>query len=192
MKAQAAEAFESVEEFLDWLQIQGARYELDDGRVVAMAGGSRLHALVARRLLVALDQKLTGTGCEAFHGDLALRTLPKSVRLPDVTIYCDREELDGDPSSQRVMEKPRVVFEVLSPSTASVDQVTKLVEYKTISSLDTIVFVHPTKRFLDVHERVSDTEWRSVTHLHPSTLRLRDPRVDLTAEEIFGSLTEAD
>ena len=62
----------------------------------------------------------------------------------------------------------------------------KLVEYKAVPSLETIVFVHPTKRYLDVHERVSETEWRSVTHLHPATLQLKDPALTLTPEDIFG------
>ena len=38
---------------------------------------------------------------------------------------------------------PRVVFEVLSPSTASNDQITKLAEYRRLPGLKAVVFVDP-------------------------------------------------
>lgn len=178
--------FERVEDFLDWLKDQDARYELVDGQVLGMAGGTRLHAEITANLLTALRAKLKGGNCRAYHGDMAVRTRAASVRMPDVAVYCDRDELAEEPSRQIALERPCVIFEVLSPSTSSIDQITKMVEYKALPSLRTLVFVHPTKRYLDVHERVSDTEWRSVTHLHPASLQLRDPAVTLTAEDIFG------
>ena len=38
---------------------------------------------------------------------------------------------------------PRVIFEVLSPSTASNDQITKLAEYRALEGVKGIVFVDP-------------------------------------------------
>lgn len=182
-----ADARLTEKDFLNLLASGSERCELVEGRVVAMAGGTRRHAAIARNLLVALGSKLAGAGCEAFHSDMALRTGPSSVRLPDVAIYCDSEELEQDAAQQRILTRPRVVIEVLSPSTAGADRAVKLLEYKALASVDTVVLVNAATRRIDVFERVSETEWRNVTLLPGAILSLRDPPIAMSPEEIFGT-----
>jgi Uma2 family endonuclease len=176
----------SIETFLGWAPLQDRRFELFQGRPVAMAGGSRRHSQIATRLLAALERKLRGSGCEAHGSDMAIRTGPATVRYPDAAVFCDRHELEGDAEVQHVLERPSVIFEVLSPSTAGQDRAVKLIEYRALHSLTTVVLVEPTSRRFDVHRRVSETEWLSVTHLPGATLTLTSPTLELTAEEIFG------
>ena len=176
----------SVEAFLDWVEQQDGKFELFRGRVIAMAGGTRRHARIAANIIGALDRKLAGSGCEVYGSDLALRTARDRIRFPDVAVYCDRTELDFDDDSQRLLERPCVVFEILSPSTAGQDRAIKLIEYRALPSVDTVVLVEPATRRLDVHQRHNETEWRSVTHLPGAGLTLRHPAISLTADEIFG------
>jgi len=44
--------------FLAWVQGRGERYELAEGRVMMMTGGSRGHAIITRRLATALENRL--------------------------------------------------------------------------------------------------------------------------------------
>ena len=99
--------FDNVEDFLVWLQGQDARYELDNGRVLAMAGGTALHADIAANILTALRNKLKATACRAFHGDMAVRTHRRSIRLPDVAIYCDPRDVRGDLARRTAFEQAR-------------------------------------------------------------------------------------
>jgi Uma2 family endonuclease len=171
----------SVEAFLDWLGTQDARFELVDGRLTAMAGGTVRHADVALNIIGALRRKLRGTDCRAYGSDVAVRTGPDRVRFPHAHVHCG----PIDPSA-RVLDQPRVVFEVLSPSTERVDRFGKKFEYTALPSVDTYVVVHPELGRLDVYERTEADQWLNTTLLPGSTLALRDPSVGLTADEIFG------
>jgi Uma2 family endonuclease len=140
-----------VREFLD-MDFGDAKAELVDGMIWMMAGGSPKHAAVAANIIIALGAKLRGSGCRPYGSDLAMRTGKRSIRFPDVSVYC------GNPASpendnKKLLGDPVVVFEVLSPSTASNDQISKLAEYRALSGVQTIVFVDPdTERVRVIHQ----------------------------------------
>lgn len=140
---------------------------------------------MAGNIYVALRSKLEGSGCRPFGSDLAVRINADTTRFPDVSITCDPDEL-ARLEGITALEKPRIVFEVLSPSTARHDKGDKMWEYQTLASLDMIVLVHPVRRWMSVYERLGADEWRNVTLVFGRELVLRDPAATLTAEEIFG------
>ena len=131
----------TVREFLV-MDLGEAKAELVDGIILMMAGGSPRHAAIAANLTIALGNRLRGTGCRPYGSDLAVRTGEASIRFPDVSVYC-RDDLGSDSGEAKLLGVPRVVFEVLSPSTASNDQITKLAEYRRLPGLKAIVFVDP-------------------------------------------------
>ena len=183
----------TIEEFFDFIdgRPEHERWELDDGVPVLvsdptmMAGGTRRYARVAGRLFRRLADRLEGSGCEAFNGEMLLRTRDESARVPDVAIYCDPRDLDGD-DLERANSYPSVVFEVLSPSTQWTDRVRKLIEYKQIESMRAVVFVDAERRVLDVHTRLEPNEWRSSIVPQGAPLVLAFPAITVTADEIFG------
>lgn len=131
----------SVREFLA-MDLGDAKAELVDGVILMMAGGSPRHAAIAANIIGALMAKLRGSGCRPYGSDLAIRTGETSIRFPDVSVYC-RDDLTEEPDDAQLLGVPRVVFEVLSPSTASNDQIIKLAEYRALPGLKTVVFVDP-------------------------------------------------
>ena len=131
----------SVREFLE-MDFGEAKAELVDGLILMMAGGTPRHAAIAINLGAALLTRLRGTGCRPYSSDLAVRTGDASIRFPDVSVYCN-EDLASETSETKLLGTPRVVFEVLSPSTASNDQITKLAEYRCLPGLQAVVFIDP-------------------------------------------------
>ena len=131
----------SVREFLV-MDLGEAKAELVDGMILMMAGGSPRHAAIAANLTIALGNRLRGTGCRPYGSDLAMRTGEASIRFPDVSVYC-RNDLGAETGEPKLLGVPRVVFEVLSPSTASNDQITKLAEYRRLPGLTAVVFIDP-------------------------------------------------
>ena len=172
----------SIREFLD-MDLGEAKAELVDGMILMMAGGSPRHAAIAANLIIALGPRLRGTGCRPYGSDLAMRTGEASIRFPDVSVYCNDPEA---PVAQdaKLLGDPRVVFEVLSPSTASNDQITKLREYRALPGVDAIVFVDPDNERLRIVHRdtLGDGEWL------PSGAELALPTLGLTVphNEIFA------
>jgi Uma2 family endonuclease len=131
----------TVREFLD-MDLGDAKAELVDGMILMTAGGSPSHAAIAANLIIALGPRLRGTGCRPYGSDLAMQTGEASIRFPDVSVYCSDAPVPNDPKV-KLLGDPIVVFEVLSPSTASNDQITKLGEYRALAGVQAVVFVDP-------------------------------------------------
>ncbi len=124
--------------------------ELDNGYIRMMAGGTRDHARIQANLIAFLMTALRGFGCRPYGSDMSVRTHDLSVRYPDVTIDCASP---GDCGEDIYLSAPRVIFEVLSPSTRDLDLTVKKQEYRAISSVDTIVFVDPESGMVATSQR---------------------------------------
>lgn len=176
----------SADEFLLLDLGPDRRAELDQG-VIRIAGGTAAHARVQTNLLSYLRTKLRGTPCRPYGSDMALRIGEHSVRYPDVTIYCGQPG-SADNDAKKVLEGPRVVFEVLSPHTASLDQGQKLAEYQELPSVDAIVFVDPDAETLRVVTRLGPQSFRddrfgTVGELELPCLGLTIPRTEVFARD---------
>lgn len=169
----------SVEEFLA-LDLRGAKAELEDGLLYMMTGGSEAHSRNAVNIIIALGARLRGSGCRPYNSDFAVRTGERSVRFPDVSVYCNNPAAPENRDKQ-LLGDPRVVFEVLSPSTSSLDQTVKRDEYLALPGLTDIVFVDP------VRERIRHVRRRSDEWLEPgSDLVLESINVVIPQAEIFA------
>lgn len=182
----------TIDQFLAAYSGADGRYELEDGVPVMMAGGTRRHARIIRNLFGRLDERLRGGPCEPFTSDMGLEVSATTYRLPDLAIYCDPRDLAPAATEPTRLRFPRVVFEILSKSTEAADHAVKLDEYQRLPSVDTIVFVHSSRRALTTFERTSANEWRTIVHLPGQPLQLRDPRIEITAAEIFAGISEPD
>ena len=108
----------TIEEYLRLERDSTRKHEFDDGEIIAMAGGSPEHALIVLNVGGEIRGRLKGGRCPAYSGDLRVRLSgrPKYV-YPDVTVICgDVTRGPDDPARQTAMN-PRLVVEVLSPST---------------------------------------------------------------------------
>lgn len=153
--------------------------ELDNGYIRMMAGGSRDHARVQGNILAFLVLGLRGSGCRAYGSDMSVRAHDLSVRYPDVTVDCGSP---GDTGKDTRLSAPRVIFEVLSPSTRDLDLRVKKEEYRAIASVETIVFVDPDAETVMTSRRQGD-DWvdapARADDLHLPSLDLTLPHADI-------------
>lgn len=177
----------TVDEFLANHAHRFDRAELVDGEIRLMAGGSAAHVDVAVDLVTALRVKLRGTGCRPYSSDMALKITENTFRLPDVAIYCDPRDLDLDRSRIKHFRYPKVLIEVLSPSTENFDKSLKVEEYMAIDTVRCIVLVNPSTRRIIQHTRVEGDRWDTLFLMPGVDLVLADPAVTLTAAEIFAT-----
>lgn len=174
----------TVEEFLAIRFPPDVKAELADGVIVAMAGGTRRHAEVQSNIMLALGRRLRGTGCKPFGSDLGIRTADHGLRYPDVSILCGGSSPDDD--GQRASADPRIIFEILSPSTAAIDQGEKLLEYQALASVDTIVFVDPAAQVVRVVQRLGAQSWRDDRFVGEDDISLPSLNVMLPRVEVFA------
>lgn len=116
--------------FLAWLQEREERYELADGHVMMMTGGSRGHGIITRRLAAALEKRLDANRWTVLTSDFGVDLGPDTVRYPDVVV----DVTDGL-LKDLTATAPVLVAEVLSPSSASYDLGDKAAEYLQLPSL---------------------------------------------------------
>lgn len=60
------------------------KFELWDGVIRMLTGGSGWHAHIAGNIYSALREKLRGTGVRPFNSDMGIRVNDYSVRYPDI------------------------------------------------------------------------------------------------------------
>ncbi len=110
------------------------RWELLDGHAVAMAPPSTNHQRAVFELGRQIGNQLAGHPCQAFAAPMGVR-LPRTgeandrartVFEPDLLVVCDPTEVDA----KGILGAPDFIIEVLSPSTASFDQIEKRLRYE--------------------------------------------------------------
>jgi Uma2 family endonuclease len=117
-----------------------------------MTGGTAGHSAIQRNLSIALGTRLRGNPCQVYTVDLKVRAAG-SIRYPDAFVVCRPV-----PRTATVVDDPLVVFEVLSPSTASVDHFVKNREYRDTPSIRRYVMLEQDVIGATVFERAGD-DW---------------------------------
>jgi Uma2 family endonuclease len=144
----------TVEEFFDWQQRQDRNYELVDGvpvlTVKAMTGASRRHDWVTVNALATLYNALRGKPCRPMTSDQSVVT-DRGTRRPDITVDCGKAEGGAMSAAD-----PRVVIEILSPSTMRFDRLQKVEEYKRHPSIRVILLVDSEAPQVSVWRRVGE------------------------------------
>lgn len=145
-------------EYLEWEATQDTRSEFIDGRVYAMAGGTLAHNAATLATGATLRQHLKGGPCRAYVSDVRVQVqASNSFFYPDVVVGCQPVDL-SDPQSMALAE-PRVIVEVLSPSTAAFDRGGKFAHYRLLDSLQEYVLIDPDTAQVDVFRRNAANRW---------------------------------
>ena len=115
---------------LAWAEGREGRYELARGRVAMMTGGSRGHAIVMRRLSLALERHLDTTKWTVLTSDFAVDVGADTIRYPDVVV-----DAAGGALRDLTATAPILIAEVVSPSSATDDLGDKAAEYLRLQNL---------------------------------------------------------
>jgi Uma2 family endonuclease len=141
---------------IDYLALDRAaatRSEFFFGEVVAMAGGTANHSLIASNIVGEAWNSLKGRPCRVLSSDMRTKAATGVYTYPDVLIICGKPQFDDD--REDVLLNPLVIFEVLSPSTESYDRGTKFTHYRSIPSLMTYVLVAQDQAYVECYARDS-------------------------------------
>ena len=160
----------SLDDFLDWEERQESRYEFDGFQPVAMTGGTSEHSAIQSNLITALTNRLRGKPCRA-HGSHLKISVAGSVRYPDAFVVCA-----PIPREATVVTEPVVVFEMLSPATATTDRIVKNQEYRDTASVLRYVMLEQDQQAATVFARVGD-DW--VGHVVSGDVLLAMPEIGI-------------
>ena len=120
-----------------------------------MLGGRRVHGCVVANLSRALGNALQGTPCRVFAEGMKVQPADDSILYPDVFLTCDPADL----RTEMIFRAPKLVIEVLSPTTQAYDRSQKFALYRRLASLQEYALVDPDTRRSEVFRIGGDGLW---------------------------------
>lgn len=187
MAADPHRHFMSVEEYLELDRNSlDARYEYIDGIVTMLAGGTTNHSRISINVVSLLQAALRGSSCEVFNSDLRVSISSTRYVLPDASVSCDPRDLEGE---NDIIYSPRVIVEVLSPSTEATDRGKKFRYYQSCLSIQEYVLISTQEQAVDVYQRASNNLWT----LHPfepgDEVELKSINASIPLEALYENVT---
>lgn len=145
----------SLEEYLEIDRASDLKYEYDNGRIYAMAGGTQAHARIAYNIANLLDAHLANKPCRFFQSDVRVQVAEAKYYYPDVTVTCDPEDIKD---TLDIIHVPRLIVEVLSPSTEYKDRGVKLRAYQACNSVEECVLVSTRLQAVEIYRRLPPSD----------------------------------
>jgi Uma2 family endonuclease len=185
MAMQPEEHWISLEEYHEIERNSDIKYEYSDGRIYAMAGGSPEHNHIALNLGGALNIHLRGKVCRVYTSDRKVLPLgdENPSYFPDITVTCNPDDYKRGSDAIR---SPRLIIEVLSPSTASKDRGEKMWAYQECESCEEYVMISSSHQEVEVYRRESHGEWRFVRYIAEQTVTLASVGFTIPVSEIYA------
>ena len=172
----------TLEEYFELEERSTLRHEYINGAIYAMNGVSRAHNSVSLALASVLRQHLRGGPCRVFSADLRLDLKLGDDRIcyyPDVMVACDKEGW-----GTHFIHNPKLVVEVLSPTTESTDLREKALNYKHLPSVEEYAIAAQRDCRVTVHRRTA--RWEPQTYSGSETLlELRSVGLKVPLSEIY-------
>src|SRR5260221_5337410 len=155
----AASPLLTPEEYLALERNAETKHEYHDGGIVAMAGWTGPHSLLAVRLGSELMQRLKGRACFVFNSDMKVWIhTERHYFYPDLSGLCGQPQFHDE--RRDVMTNPTFIVEVLSPKTEGYDRGKKLARYMALPSIVEIALVSQEAVRVDKYTRGPDGIWR--------------------------------
>ncbi|HEX4417288.1 MAG TPA: Uma2 family endonuclease [Kofleriaceae bacterium] len=177
--------------YADYLAVEqdsAHRHEFIDGVIVAMAGGSDEHNVIAGRLARLLGNRETGS-CRYYTPDQRFWIASRARgRYTDGSIICGAP--DHPAHDAQATTNPTVVLEVLSPSSQGDDDGDKRSDFQSLASLEAYVLVAQDQRCVKVYRRAG-SEWRATTYRDGDSFELPTLSTAIPVGDVYEGILDS-
>jgi Uma2 family endonuclease len=149
-----------------------------------MTPPSAIHGALAARLAILFGRELSRRGEVALRAGIVPAS-PHAYYQADLTVTC------APVTGQPFVGAPRVIAEVLSPSTAATDYLRKLPDYRSIPSVRDILLVSSTEPRIEHWRREADG-WKVQDFRGEGRVRLRAFEVTIALAGLYRDLLPAE
>ncbi len=179
----------TAEQFSAWELNEPERHEFFRGevfKIFAMGGARREHNDVTGNCYSALKSHLRGTPCRPFMNDMKVHVQKTGdLFYPDVLVTCDPRDL----AAVLEMKHPKLIIEVLSPSTATFDRGDKFLTYRMIDALEEYALVDPHSKTFEVYRRQPNgADWLLSPGRVEQGLELKSVALTIPADALFENV----
>ena len=175
----------TAEEYLAWEARQNIRHEYCDGKVFAMAGATKGHDKIAFNLRKALDDSVEAQNCDMSGSDVKVMTNEgNSYRYPDLSVSCDKRDEGND----LFYKFPKLIVEVLSSSTETVDRDEKFQEYIQIPTLEEYVLINAKRMQVECFRRGEGRMWLYFSYRDGDKVEIDSLGIEIPIEQIYRNV----
>lgn len=135
----------TIDQYADLCERTGNRWEYHDHQAFPLGEATIQHGKIIARLAYLMIARLRDNPCSVMGASQVEipRESGRGFCLPDLAVYCGRPKVS--PDRLKALQNPKVIFEVLSPSTGHYDASEKFELYQAIPSLEEYVLVSQAK-----------------------------------------------
>lgn len=174
----------SPQEYLNLERNSNVRHEYRQGLVYAMAGGSDDHDEISLNVIELMRQSLRDRDCSVRSGNVKVNYVDDFYYYPDAFVTCDAR----DRSDRYTKRYPKLIIEVLSPSTAAFDRGVKFADYQNIASLEEYVLIDQERMQVECHRRINTT-WETVIYREGDIVQLTSIELEFAIAELYRGVS---
>ncbi|MEM7483515.1 MAG: Uma2 family endonuclease [Acidobacteriota bacterium] len=178
----------SPQEYLAHERAAATRSEYLDGQIFTLAGASRRHNLITLNLGAELRAQLRRRPCEVYTSAMRVKIPATGLyTYPDVVAVCGEPSFED--SELDTLLNPTLLIEVLSKSTADRDRGGKFEHYRSIDSVQEVLFVAQDRVHVMRYERQPDSTWLlSETRDGGGRMALSSIAAELDIAEVYAKV----
>jgi Uma2 family endonuclease len=160
------------------------KFEYVDGQIFEMSSETFEHSQIAVNLIREISTHLRRKACQIVNS--GMHVLPSGSDdpsyLPDITVTCSPDDYKR---GSKAIRYPRLIIEVLSPSTVRVDRNEKRIAYQMCPTLQEYVMVSSLRQEVEVLRRGVEGEWEKTMYLAGETVPLLSIELSIAMSDIY-------
>ncbi|MEA5418610.1 Uma2 family endonuclease [Spirulina sp. CCNP1310] len=176
----------SPQEYLALEHNSNLRHEYRQGLVYAMAGNSDDHDEITLNLIGLIRDQVRSQGCTVRSGTVKVNYADDFFYYPDAFVICDPRD-QGD---RYIKRYPKLIVEVLSPSTAAFDRGEKFTDYQKLPTLEEYLLIAQDQIAVECRRRVEWSQWERERYSDPEqTLQLHSIGLEIPLLSLYRGVS---
>ena len=176
----------TVEEYFAMDDASERPLEYHNGEIFPMVAATPQHSVIVANVTSAITVRLRGGPCFSAVAP-RVQTTGSNYVYPDIAVICGGFQYSAE--SANVITNPKVIVEILSPTTADFDHGGKFALYSRLPSFTEYVLVAQDQAMIEVFYKESEVQWilRKYEGLN-SVIKIRSLEIEIPAAEIYAGI----
>jgi len=146
------------EQYIELEERAERRSEYFRGEMFPVEFATIPHAVIHSNLVLKIGTQLSGSGCQVFFNELRVRVSPTGLyTYPDIVVVCGEPEISE--KDKNAIVNPKVIIEILSPTTQSYDRGDKFAHYRSIPSFQEYLLIAQDRIHAEHHIKQGGGGW---------------------------------
>jgi len=164
-----------------------ARYELIDGVAYNMTGSSEEHGHIVNSISTLISAHIGRKGPCRVYQDQYVKIPNRPSSVPDVVVTCNNNDWDKEKKLKPFkIQYPRIIIEVLSPSTEKFDRKEKFERYRCCHALEVYILIRQDVTHIEVYRRAAG--WLAEHYTSGQAIRLDQIDLDILVDDVYEGI----